>query len=111
MTIRRIKTLLAILALLLGVAHILFGVWAFKNLTLDSFWFMSFGAAMIICALANFKADRTWILRLQNAIMLTFLGLLLSLIQQPQILFGAFIFSALTLISFMSRSAALQSHS
>ena len=103
MTLDRIRIVLASLAALLGVAHIIFGIAVFKSLTLEAFWFLSFGPAIIICALGNFKTDKLWVLRFQNAVILVFFALLLSLVQQPQIWFGTFLFSALLILSFAAK--------
>ena len=104
MTVNRLKIIIASLALLLGVAHIIFGVIVFGSLTLEAFWFMSFGLTMILAALGNFKRDKIWVLRFQNMIVLLSLFLLLSLVQGLQIWFGALLFLVLLVLSCLPTS-------
>jgi len=99
MSFERIRRVIATLALLLGVAHICFGAFAYKSLSLESFWFCSFGLAMIITALANFAQNKSRILIIQNSLIAIFMGILLYLAQQPQIIFGTILFTALLIVS------------
>lgn len=99
MMLDRMKKILAILAFLLGIAHIIFGFVVFKVFTLETFWFLGFGLAIIMTALANFQQDKVWILRAQNALMLGFIVALLFLAAQPQVLIGCILFAGLFLIS------------
>lgn len=93
-------SLLAALALMLGLAHIAFGMFVFKALNLDSFWFLSFGLAMIVTALANFTSAQPVILRLQNGLTLSFILALAALAPQPQVIVGCGLFSGLLILSF-----------
>lgn len=99
--LNRARHILASFALLLGIAHIIFGCIVFKTLNLETFWFLGFGLAMIMTALANFKRDRIWILRVQNALMLSFVVTLLFLAPQPQVWLGCILFAGLFFVSFM----------
>lgn len=99
MMLSRTKTVLATLAFMLGIAHIGLGILVFKAFNLDVFWFLGFGLAMIVTALANFQQDRVWILRLQNALMLGSIVALLFLAAQPQVWLGFGLFGSLFLLS------------
>lgn len=102
--LNRIRQILASLALLLGVAHIIFGLIVFPTFNLEAFWFLGFGLAMMLAALANFKRDKIWILRVQNALMLGFIIALLFLAAQPQVWLGCILFAGLFLISCVKTS-------
>lgn len=95
----RTRLTFAVLALLLGIAHIGFGVAVFKTFTLESYWFASAGAAMIVTALANFRDDKVWVLRAQNAVMFAFIIALLVLAPQPQVWLGTILFTGLFVMS------------
>jgi len=95
----RFRKILASLALLLGVAHIIFGVVVFKAFNLEVFWFLSFGLAMIVTALANFTHIKTRILCAQNALSLSFICALAFLAPQPQVLLGCILFTGLFVLS------------
>ncbi len=100
--INRIQATLAITALLLGTAHLVFGVIVYKSFSLELLWFLGTGIAMITTALANLNSSRTiWILRVQNALMLSFIVALVILAPQPQIWLGLILFAGLFLISFV----------
>jgi len=98
MSFERVRLVIATLALLLGIAHICFGAFAYRSLSLESFWFCSFGLAMIITALANFAHHKSHILIIQNTLTVIFMYILLYLAQQPQIIFGTILFTALLII-------------
>lgn len=97
------QRLIAVLALFLGLAHIIFGIVVFKTLTLETFWFHGFGLAMIVTALANFRHDKIWILRLQNGLMVCFIWVLTFLAPQPQIFIGGLLFTGLFALSFLQK--------
>ena len=101
-----IRQILAGLGVLLGVVHICFGIFVFTTFDLDMLWFLSGGVAMIVTALANLRTGGIWILRVQNALMLSFVLALLMLTQQPQIFSGVVIFAGLFLISCFGRGRA-----
>jgi len=99
-----IRKILASLTVLLGIGHLIFGFTVLKTLGLELFWFQSFGLAMIVTALANFKRDNVWVLRLQNGLALGFVIALLTLSQAPQIWVGLILFSGLFLLSCLKKS-------
>lgn len=98
--LRKLRLTLAVLALMLGAAHIVFGVLVFKSLTLESFWFLSFGLAMIVTALSNLKSESDWMLSAQNTLTLGFICTLAFLAPQIQIFLGCVLFAGLLFISF-----------
>jgi len=95
------QNILAALSLMLGTAHIIVGVLVFKTLTLESFWFLSFGLAMIVTALANYGPVNANILRLQNGLTLIFILALAALAPLPQVLLGCGLFAGLFIISLL----------
>jgi len=86
---------------MLGTAHIIIGVLIFKTLNLESFWFLSFGLAMIVTALANYGPFDANILRLQNGLTLIFILALAALAPQPQVLLGCALFAGLFILSLL----------
>jgi len=97
--LNRISVILAILALLLGIGHLVFGVVSYKNFSLEMLWFLGSGVAMIVTALANLKHGSFWILRVQNLLMLVFIVALIILAPQPQVWLGLVLFSGLFISS------------
>ena len=97
----KVRKSLAILSLLLGIVHIIFGVMVLKTFSLELFWFSSYGLAMILTALANLTQTMTWILRIQNAVMLVFICALAFLAPEPQVWFGCFLFAGLFVLSLL----------
>lgn len=95
----RAVRILASLALALGLAHLAFGVVVYKTFNLEVFWFLGFGLAMIVTALANFRQDNIWVLRMQNALTLGFIIALLTLASEPQVWIGAVLFGGLFCLS------------
>lgn len=87
--------LLAILSMILGLAHLVFGLIVFEQFDLELVWFLSAGVAMIVTALANLNRHRNWILRIQNTLMLGFLIILVIFVSQPQVWLGIFLFAGL----------------
>ena len=100
--LNRIQAILAVAALLLGIAHLAFGVIVYKSFSLELLWFLGTGIAMITTALANLNSGSTvWILRVQNALMLGFILALVILAPQPQIWLGLILFTGLLFVSFV----------
>ncbi len=95
----RTRKILASLAALLGVAHLVFGIIAYQAFSVDLLWFLGSGIAMIVTALANFKGEKIWILRVQNALVLGFVAALASLMPLPQVLAGLVLFAGLVVLS------------
>ena len=100
----QVHIILASLALLLGVAHIGFGIVVYKAFTLEVLWFLSFGLAAIVTALANFKSDGGLILRLQNFLTLGFICVVAFLAPGPQIISGGVLFTGLFGLSCLKKS-------
>ena len=100
----KVQKTLASLALLLGIAHIGFGLFVFKTLNLEVFWFLGFGLAIIVTALANLTHERHFILKIQNGLMLLFISALLFMAPQPQVLLGCALFAGLFILSLSKRS-------
>ena len=89
----RIRKITAIAACLLGSAHLIYGIIAFKALTPSHIWFAGAGIAMICVGLSNWRAPA----RLQAAIMVVYCALMASQIPLPQVFIGLAIFIILTL--------------
>ena len=90
---------LATAALLLGIAHLIFGVIAYKSFSLELLWFLGSGVAMIVTALANLNSGSVRILRVQNGLMFSFVVALVILAPEPQIWLGLMLFAGLLLTS------------
>ena len=101
--INTVRKTLASLAVLLGTAHLIFGMLAYKQFSLEMIWFLGAGIAMIVTALANFKADKIWILKIKNALMLGFVLALVRLAPEPQVWLGTILFAGLFVLSCVDR--------
>jgi hypothetical protein len=97
----KVPVILATSALLLGIAHLAFGVIAYEGFSLELLWFLGTGVAMIVTALANFKNKDIWILRFQNGLMLGFVVALVILAPEPQVWLGLIFFAGLFITSCM----------
>jgi len=97
------QKILAGLAVLLGIGHLVFGIIVYKEFSLDMLWFLGAGIAMIVTALANFRNDKIWILRVQNVLMLGFIMALAVYVPQPQVWLGIGLFASLLGLSFFKR--------
>lgn len=100
----RMRRWVATLSLLLGMAHIAYGALAYKALTLESFWFFSFGLAMILTALSNFSSQSGRMLVIQNTLMVIFTAILAYLALQPQIILGLILFCLLLVMSKLEKT-------
>lgn len=105
---KRLRLILASLALLLGCAHIAFGMFVYRTFSLEVFWFLGFGLAMIVTALANFSISNSWVLRTQNALTLGFICALVYLAPQPQVLVGGVLFAGLFILSCSKKKFLIQ---
>ncbi len=97
----RLRFSLAMAGGLLGAAHITFGLFNFRPITLEFIWFAGAGVAMIMTALVNLGdrwADLTT--RLINLMMASYVLGILAYAPLPQVFLGAAIFSGLLLLSF-----------
>jgi len=92
--------ILASLALLLGIAHIGFGVAMFRAYNLELIWFIGAGLAMVVVALNNLTSATILKMRLaQNLIMTAYVAMILSLAPEPQVILGLVLFSGLASVS------------
>ena len=100
MKIDIMRKVLASTAAILGIAHLIVGILVYEKFDLEMIWFLSAGIAIIVAALANFRNDKTWILKVQNALMLGFIVALLTLAPQPQVWLGLVLFTGLLGLSY-----------
>lgn len=100
------KKSLATIAILLGIGHLAFGAFVFKSFNLEAFWFSSFGLAMIVTAIANYRPSNDWIMIIQNVMTLIFTCALAYLAPQPQVMLGCILFAALFFLSFTNITAS-----
>ncbi len=78
-------------AIILGSAHLVYGMVVFKALTPDHLWFAGAGIAMICVGLAHWNRPA----RVQAALMCIYLGVLALILPLPQIFIGLAIFLTL----------------
>ena len=91
----RIRKIAAIAAILLGTAHLIFGVLAFKALTPEHIWFAGAGVAMVCVGISSWRAPA----RLEAALMTLYLIIMVSLMPLPQVFLGLAIFITLAVTS------------
>ena len=89
----RVRKFSSIAAILLGTAHLIYGIIAFKALIPEHIWFAGAGVAMICVGLSNWRAPA----RLQAMIMVVYCTLMASQIPLPQVFIGLAIFIILAL--------------
>ena len=89
----RMRKIAALAACLLGSAHLIYGVIAFKALTPSHIWFAGAGIAMICVGLSNLRAPA----RVEALIMAVYCAVMASQIPLPQVFVGLAIFLILTL--------------
>jgi len=95
----RIRKIAAMAAIFLGVAHLIYGVLAFKSLTPEHVWFAGAGVAMICVGLSNSRGPA----RIQTFTMTVYLIVMASLMPLPQVFLGLAIFLTLTATGFARR--------
>lgn len=99
---------LAIVAGLLGVAHLALTAILYPKWTVDALWFVGTGFAIVIGAMANIaainSADRTGrsIMAMINAMMTSFFVAAWSVLPGPQVILGGIIFAGLAVCTFRS---------
>ncbi len=103
--IDKARKILIILAVILGISHLIFGIFVYDTINLEIAWFLGSGIAMLVTALANIQTDKIGVLRLQNALMVIFLIGLATLAPLPQVLFGLILFTGLLGLSYLKRPA------
>ena len=89
----RMRKITALAACLLGSAHLIYGVIAFKALTPSHIWFAGAGIAMICVGLSNLRAPA----RVEALIMAVYCAVMASQIPLPQVFVGLAIFIILAL--------------
>jgi len=97
--VNNIQKSLAALALLLGIAHIIFGIIVFKSYNLEVVWFIGAGVAMIAVAMTNLSATSLRLRLIQNFMMLLYVIAILGVLQQIQAIIGGLLFGGLFLVS------------
>ena len=96
----KLQKTLGVLALLLGMAHIVYGLVVLKTYNLDLVWFIGAGLAMIFAALTNLSPSASLKMRLfQNAVMTLYTLLILGVLIAPQVILGALLFGGLLIVS------------
>ena len=88
----RLCKVTALAACLLGSAHLIYGVIAFKALTPSHIWFAGAGIAMICVGLSNLRTSA----RVEAVIMVAYCAVMASQIPLPQVFVGLAIFMVLT---------------
>ncbi len=101
----RVRLILALCALVLGAAHLGFGVMLYSQLTLEALWFFGSGLAIVAVALSNLRvsAGGRWsklLLLLQNVLLFGFFVAAWTVLPAPQVAVGAAIFGMLALVGF-----------
>ena len=89
----RVRKTVAGAAIMLGLAHLIFGMFAFKAITPEHIWFAGAGIAMVCAGFSNWRAPA----RIEAAIMTTYLAVMVSLMPLPQVFIGLAIFITLML--------------
>lgn len=106
MTQRRAIFFLAIVAGLLGLAHLALTALLYPRWSVDTLWFVGTGFAIVIGAMANVAAinpaDRTSrsIISVINAMMAGFFVTAWSVLPGPQVIVGGILFAGLALCTF-----------
>lgn len=87
----RIRRFIAVAAVLLGSAHLVYGALAFKALTPDHIWFAGSGVAMICVGVSNWRRAA----RVEAAIMTAYCAVMASQMPLPQVFLGLALFTLL----------------
>lgn len=100
----RLRFGLAVAALALGLLHCALTPILYEKLTLEAFWFIGGGIAMICVACSNFHTARPTrrqllLLSLQNILVAGFFIAVLFVLPAPQVFVGAALFTSLFIIS------------
>ena len=105
----RLHTILALLALLLGLVHCALALSA-VGLSLDLLWFIGSGAAIMCVALSNLLRSRrpstisSLNLFVQNAVMTGFFCAAWFVLPAPQVIVGGALFAAMLVVSAVHRT-------
>lgn len=115
MTQRKAIFFLAIVASLLGLAHLVLTALLYPKWTADTLWFVGTGFAIVIGAMSNIAAinaaDKTSrsIMAVINAMMTGFFVAAWSVLPGPQVIAGGILFAGLALCTFMTANPS-ESH-
>jgi hypothetical protein len=115
MTQRKVTFVLAVVAGLLGIAHLALTALIYASWTADSLWFVGTGLAIVIGAAANIAAinaldriSRT-IVVIINVIMMGFFVAALSVLPGPQVIVGCILFAGLAACSWRTTIPSISS--
>ncbi|MDQ3322834.1 MAG: hypothetical protein M3525_10475 [Acidobacteriota bacterium] len=109
--LKKLHLICSYLIIALGVVHILFTVCVYDNFSLDAFWFIGSGLAIVFAGFLNLmflkftRKDLTvWILCLLGNLFSTgFFVVGLFVIGEPQVFVGTLLFSFAALATFLNR--------
>ncbi len=109
--LKKLHLICSFLIIALGIIHILFTVCAYDNFSLNAFWFIGSGMAVIFAGLLNLmflrftEKDLTvWILCLAGNLLSTILFVAgLFIIAEPQVFVGTMLFGFAALATFLNR--------
>lgn len=108
MRLPAMRTVLAMLAGLLGIAHLALTPLIYASLTIDALWFVGTGMAMVIAAAANVIAGKIpevgvrMSLAAINVAMSGFFAAAWLVLPGPQVILGGLLFLGLALCSLRS---------
>ncbi len=102
--VRYLPNIIAICALLLGVAHIAIGIIIYPALDLDALWFHGSGLAMSSVAASNLATHQmsgrtSYLIIIQNLVMTGYFALALTVLPAIQVAAGFLLFALLALFS------------
>ncbi len=89
----RFRKIAAGAAIALGLAHLIYGVLAFKALTPEHLWFAGAGIAMICVGQSSWRAPAY----IQAGVVTAYLLVMVSIMPLPQIFLGVAIFMTLAI--------------
>lgn len=113
MTRRKITFVLAVVAVLLGVAHLALSVLIYAKWTTEALWFVGTGFAIVIGAAANIATinvlDRPSrsIMTITNAMMTGFFVAAWLVLPGPQVIVGGILFAGLAVCSWRSEASSI----
>ena len=90
----RIRKFAAGAGVLLGAAHLVYGLMTFKALTPEHIWFAGAGVAMICAGLANWNRPA----RLEAGVLTAYVAIMAIVMPLPQVFLGLAIFATLTIL-------------
>jgi hypothetical protein len=101
MTPRNVALILAVVAGLLGLAHLALTALIYTSWTADALWFVGTGLAIVIAAAANIAAINALdhpsrlIMAIINVMMIGFFAAAWSVLPGPQVIVGGILFAGL----------------